>query len=200
MSCDSFILLETMENKKVIKYISLLRGINVSGKKKIKMADLKVLYENLGFKSVKTYIQSGNVVFEVVKSDISSLELKIEKAIKSKYEFNVEVQVLIKSDLEEVINNIPFESINLIEEGSRVLVTFFKEKPIKENRKGLNKYIVSEELFVIKDKYSYIYCPDGYGRTKLSNNFLEKKLKVVTTTRNWKTISKLYDLLICDKT
>ncbi|MBI9071813.1 MAG: DUF1697 domain-containing protein [Melioribacteraceae bacterium] len=101
-----------------MKYISLLRGINVSGKKKIKMADLKELYKSLGFVNVITYIQSGNVIFESNEKK-GKVKVKIETEIKKKYQFAVPVLVLIVDEFKTVLNSIPFKNIDLEKEGGK---------------------------------------------------------------------------------
>jgi len=177
-----------------MQYISILRGINVSGQKKIKMADLKSLYEELGFNNVVTYIQSGNIIFS--NSDGAEVDLKfqIEKAIERKYKFFVPVVIRRKYEILDVINNIPFENIDLGQNEAKVFVTFLSEKPLKPRIGELMRHVNPPEEMVICNKEIYLYCPDGYGKTKLSNVFIERKLDVVATTRNWKTIKKLYTL------
>ncbi len=179
-----------------MKYISILRGINVSGQKKIKMLDLKVLYETLGFQNVVTYIQSGNVVFDSNDKKISDITIKIENAISRKYKFAVPVQIRTKSDFQKIIKDIPFSSVDLVEEDTKVLVTFLSEKPDKEKITAIEKFVISPERLVVKGKHVYLYCPNGYGKSKLSNTFLENKLGVVATTRNWKSVSKLHEMAV----
>lgn len=175
-------------------FISILRGINVGGQKKILMADLKALYENLKFKKVTTYIQSGNVVF---KSDgkLSDLELakKIETAIYKKYDFTVPVIIRNVEELEKVITINPFlkeKNINI----EKLHVTFLSGIPNRSNLESLKKIDYSPDRFIIIDKEAFLYIPESYGETKLSNKFFENKLKVTATTRNWKTVKKLFEI------
>ena len=177
-----------------MKTISILRGINISGQKKIIMLELKLLYESLGFKNVSTYIQSGNVIFDAADNNESGLKSKIEDAINKKYKFHVPVEIRTKQEFADIINNCPFGPINLDKDGTKVLVTFLCSKPDMTTISNINKYVVLPEKLVIKDREVYLYCPNGYGKSKLSNNFLERKLGVVATTRNWKSVQKLYDL------
>jgi uncharacterized protein (DUF1697 family) len=173
------------------KYISLLRGINVSGQKKIKMADLKALYGTLGFTDVLTYIQSGNVIFNSDLVDKSELTAKLEEAILAHYGFHVPVQICTLNDLNDVLSKLPFKNINVDEDGAKVYISFLSEKPSTENVPALQTYVVEPEKLVVKDQTVYLYCPNGYGRTKLSNTFIEKKLGVAATTRNLRTARKL---------
>jgi len=177
-----------------MKFISILRGINVSGQKKIKMADLKSLFETLGFQNVKTYIQSGNVIFDAIAKNKSSLKKCIEQAIKEKYQFHVPVEIRTSRELENVIKRCPFGPVDLVNEGTKVLVTFLALPPVQAKISDIQKYVLAPEKLVVSGKEVYLYCPNGYGKSKLSNTFLEQKLGVDATTRNWKSVHKLYEL------
>jgi len=179
-----------------MKYISILRGINVSGQKKIKMADLKALYEAQGFTEVTTYIQSGNVLFESDKQDRNELITIIEGAIENQYQFHVPVDLRTHQELESVINQCPFEEAKQEENGTKILVTFLKNTPSKENIKNLLDKVKSPEQIQVSNNNVYLHCPNGYGKSKLSNTFIENKLKTSATTRNWKSIKKLYELSV----
>ena len=173
------------------KYISLLRGINVSGQKKIKMLDLKSLYESLGFMDVLTYIQSGNVIFNSDLSDKLELIAKLEKAIQTRYDFHVPVQICTLNDLHDVLTRLPFKNLNAEVDGAKVYISFLSETPAAEKASSLQAYVMAPEKLVVNDQIVYLYCPNGYGRTKLSNTFIEKKLGVAATTRNLRTVHKL---------
>jgi len=175
-------------------FISILRGINVSGQKKMLMSELKALYEGLKFKEVITYIQSGNVLFKSEKN-LSDLELaaKIEKAIYKKYGFEVPVIIRTKNEIQNIITVNPFLKEKNIEV-KRLYVTFLSETPAKENIESAKNFDSSPDQFFIIGKEAYLCVSNGYGETKLSNNFFEKKLKVNATTRNWNTVQKLLEL------
>jgi uncharacterized protein (DUF1697 family) len=175
-------------------FISILRGINVSGQKKILMAELKLLYESLKFKDVTTYIQSGNVLFKSDKS-LSDLELatKIRKAIYKKYGFEVPVIIRSKDEIQKIISTNPFLKEKDIDE-KKLHVTFLSEIPVKENIESIKSDNYLPDQFIISGKDIYLHIPVSYGETKLSNNFFEKKLKVTATTRNWNTVKKLLEL------
>jgi uncharacterized protein (DUF1697 family) len=175
-------------------YISLLRGINVSGQKKILMADLKVLYETLKFKGVVTYIQSGNVIFKTDKKESNqNLAKKIEQSIFKKYNFNVPLIVRSTSEIENIISNNPFLKDSNIDI-DKLHVTFLSETPEKEKLISIVQFDYPPDKFIIIDQEVFLYCPDRYGETKLSNMFFENKLKVSATTRNWKTVNKLVEM------
>ena len=176
-------------------YISLLRGINVSGQKKVNMKELKALYESLNFSNVSTYIQSGNVVFNSDEYTEDELKHVIELAIKQHYGFNVPVIIVNSIKLNTALNNLPFKNMELATQGSKILFSFLSATPKKDLIDALPHYLSASEKLFILDDVVYLFCPDGYGKTKLTNNLLEKKLGVTSTTRNLKTIVKLQEIL-----
>jgi uncharacterized protein (DUF1697 family) len=171
--------------------IGILRGINVGGKRKILMADLKSMCEKLGLKDVKTYIQSGNLIFNSDKPN-SELENNLEKAITEKYGFDVPVIVRTKKELENSINNNPFFDKDA--DIKQLHLTFLKEIPSKENMDKILTFNFEPDKFKIDDKDTFIFCAGKYHESKLTNNFFEKQLKIGATTRNWKTVMKLSEL------
>jgi len=178
-----------------MRYVSMLRGINVSGQKKINMTDLKSLYEDSGFEHVVTYIQSGNVVFNIQEKKLKkNIEKTIEAAIQTQYGFDVPVLIRTHDEISRVIQHCPFTSIDFEKEGSKILVTFLSSTPSVEAVKNIQPYVAASESLFVDGKEIYLHCPEGYGRSKLSNAFFEKKMDVVATTRNWKTVCKLHEL------
>lgn len=177
-----------------MKYVSILRGINVSAQKIIKMAELKFLYEEHGFQNVVTYIQSGNVIFDANDKDKSKLKKNIENFIEDKYKFHVPVEIRSHREISNVIKHCPFDSVNLAESGTKILVTFLASKPPRAKMDDLLKHVIEPEKLVIKDTEIYLFCPNGYGKSKLSNTFIEQKLGISATTRNWKSVHKLEEL------
>jgi len=176
-----------------MRYLSLLRGINVAGQKKIKMVDLKALYEGLGFTNVQTYIQSGNVVFDADDS-LNHQEL-IQAAINQQYGFNVPVLIRLQEGVDAIVANYPFGSVDVAKEGSQVLVSLLSEVPEPDDIHALNSFQHASESFAVIDQVAYIKCPNGYGKTKLTNTLLEKKLHCSATTRNWKSLLQLQMML-----
>jgi len=177
-------------------FISILRGINVSGQKKILMADLKSLFENLKFSDVSTYIQSGNVSFKT-NEKLSDVQLagKIEKAIYKEYSFEVPVIIRNEDELKKIVSSNPFLKEKNIDV-QKLHVTFLSEIPGKGEIKSIDDVDYSPDQFIIKGKEVFLHTPAGYGVTKLSNNFFEKKLKVKATTRNWNTVNKLLEMAL----
>lgn len=171
-------------------YISLLRGINVSGKNILKMDALREMYENLGFSSVSTYVQSGNVIFKTSETDPQILATQISTQIKTTVGFDVPVLVLTLDQLAKTIQENRF--LNETEKDPAFFhITFLAEKPTEINLQIFTEKKSPTEAFHYVDTRFYLYCPLGYGQTKLTNNFIESKLKVAATTRNWRTLNEL---------
>ena len=180
----------------MIKRVAILRGINVGGRRKILMADLKALISKLAFKDVTTYIQSGNVIFNAKdKIKNNEIEDKITKAIKKKYDFDVPVIVKTENEFNEIISTNPFEKGEEIE---RLHFTFLKEIPAKEHLEKMATYDYSPDQFEIQGSNVFVFCSKKYSDTKLTNKFFESKLKTTATTRNWKTILKISQLMMND--
>ena len=173
----------------MITYISLLRGINVGGHK-IAMPQLKELYQSLNFKHVKTYIQSGNVLFETSGVPVEKLKEEIEVEIEKTFNLQVPVFILTIEELKMIIENNPFPDEN----PRKIHVTFLSEPPVERPVEEINGIKDGSEKFLIAKKEIYLFLPQGYGRTKLSNTFFERKLNLSATTRNWRTVNKLYEL------
>lgn len=183
-----------LENTSMKIFVSVLRGINVSGQKKILMQDLKTLYESLQFKEVQTYIQSGNVVFKS-NEKINDLKIakKIEEAILKKYNFHVPVIVRSADEMKKIASSNPFLKEKNIDE-KKLHVTFLSETPSEENVKSIENIHFAPDRFITSGKEIHLHIPESYGETKLSNQFFEKKLKVTATTRNWNTVIKLMEM------
>lgn len=174
-------------------YISILRGINVSGKNLIKMDLLRKSYENLGLQHVKSYVQSGNVIFCGKNSSPQEWEQKISQQIEKDFGSQVPVIVLTLDQLKQIIKNQPF-SKEMQKDSAFLHVTFLSSTPESYDLNVIKDKQQTEEEIAISGKVVYLYCPHGYGRTKLTNSFLENKLKVCATTRNWKTTNELLRL------
>ena len=180
------------------QYIAFLRGINVSGHKKIKMGDLKMLFETLGYQYITTYIQSGNVIFQTESSSIAELKKNIENAIRSHYNFEVAVLLINKQSLSDILDANPFKediSTGKVDQ-KRMYFTLLFEKPEYVRIAEILKHDYKPEKLVIRDSTVYFLISKGYGNTKLNNNFFENKLKVTATTRNFSTLNKLRELCL----
>lgn len=170
----------------------MLRGINVSGQKIIRMERLRAAFEELGFAQVKTYVQSGNVIFETDKP-AASLAATIEKKILA--EFGFEVPVLTKSakELADIVKRNPFVKDPDIDP-TKLHVTFLSDNPPRNALELLQPLAAGAEQVRLVSRAVYLFCPNGYGNTKLTNTAIEKKLSCRATTRNWTTTNKLLEM------
>jgi len=176
------------------KYLALLRGINVSGKNPIKMKEFQAHLQDEKFEKVKTYIQSGNIIFDCKIAGNEMIAKRVSEVIKDKYGYDVPVIVLVASELEKLIKNNPFEN-EAADEPNEVMFSFLSDIP---GANLVQKFELSEyktEKFKIFEKQVFLYCMNGIGKAKISTNYLESKLNVIATTRNWKTILKLHEMM-----
>ena len=173
-------------------YLALLRGINVSGQKSIKMAELVKLFESLKFKNVRSYIQGGNVIFDSPSLNSLALTSQIETAIKKKFGFDVHVILRTSDELKKIVAGNPLLKEKNIQT-DKLHITFLKVTPDKNLISKLEMNEASNEKYIIKNREIYLCCPNGYGKTKLNNMAFEKKLNVIATTRNWKTTTTLLE-------
>lgn len=172
------------------RYLALLRGINVSGQRKVPMSDLRHLLSNAGLQHVETYIQSGNVIFQSEILEQSKLQLVIEEAIRNQFGFEVPVLVKTPTELKQVFDDCPFPKHK--KEESYFMMLFSKPEP--ELVKEVSKLSYSGEEFYVENNCVYFYSSVVYGNAKFNNNFFEKKLNVTATARNYKTMVKLLSL------
>jgi uncharacterized protein (DUF1697 family) len=182
-------------------YVSLLRGINVSGQNKIRMHDLKQLYESLNLENLVLYLQSGNVVFDSPEKDPFLLARIIEAGITQSFGSTVQVLLRDKNSFMKIKEGNPFIT-KRNGNPEKLYITFLFQIPPESTISNLlstsdPKQTIknNNDEFLIIEREVYLLCQNGYGRTKLSNNFFERKLKVSATTRNWKTVSALYEIL-----
>ena len=171
-------------------YIAFLRGINVSGVKKIKMADLRVMLEDLGFANVATYIQSGNVIFKSGQSNNQELAEKVKNGIQDTFGFDVPVLVKTKTDIINILEESPYKKAEDLE-AKRIYYALLNTVPEQENIDALDQKMYPNELFKITNNCVYLNCKNGAGNAKLTNNVIERKLKVQATSRNHRTMLKL---------
>lgn len=174
-------------------YVCLIRGINVGGRNIIKMDRLRKAFEALGYEDVRTYLQSGNVVFKAADRASEDLSRKIEKMILDEFGFPASVIVKTPEEIQQAIKRNPFLKGKRIDV-SKLHVTFLDRAPEKAAFKGLDALIVSPEQFRYSGKEIYLYCPNGYGQSKLTNNTLERVLSTKATTRNWNTVNKVCEM------
>ncbi|NKI31636.1 DUF1697 domain-containing protein [Croceivirga thetidis] len=173
------------------KRIAFLRGINVSGQKKLKMVELREQLKSSSFKNVETYIQSGNLIFDSDSNDSVSEEKEIHGIIKKEFGFDVPVLVIAPSSIETILKNNPFSRVK---ETKNLYFTLLHQKPLETNISRLNLSDYPNEEFHITDNCVYLNCKNGAGKAKLNNNIIERKLQVMATTRNLRTMLKMLEL------
>ena len=165
----------------------------MGGHKIVKMDQLRKAFEELGFAEVKTYIQSGNVIFKAPPQIPANLVEGIEEKILRQFGFPVSVVVKTAVELGEVISANPL----LKEKGidpSKLHVTFLARAPDRSALKTLDAVAAAPDQFCYSAQAVYLHCPNGYHATRLGNNVLAKMLRVGTTTRNWNTVNKLWEM------
>lgn len=173
-------------------YVALLRGINIGGRSKVSMSDLRQLFGDLGHANAKTYIQSGNVVFDA--SGRSPAKTASEIAARIEKDLGVSCAVVVRAgdELATVLNGNPYLTDRV--DASKLYVTFLEDAPDREAAARLVAPTGENTEFTLAGREVYLHCPNGYGRTKLNNTYIEKRLGVVATTRNWNTVTKLHQL------
>jgi uncharacterized protein (DUF1697 family) len=175
-------------------YISFLRGINMTGHNSIRMTDLSSLYKNLGFNDAETYIQSGNVIFSNVDDvPVHEIASTIERSILKRFNYNVPVLIRTVEEMRKLISANPFIAQENFE-SSKMAVMLLYEKTTKAQIQKVIDIDYPPDKFKIIGKEIFIYCPNGFGRTKLYTNFFEKKMGVTGTARNWKTITTILQI------
>ena len=174
-------------------YLAILRGVNVSGHNRVKMADLERVFQGLGHSRVATFIQSGNVIF--TSSDASSTELVrgIEQALAVELGLNVSALLRSRREMERVIQESPF-----LETGrdlTKLHVTFLAEEPTRSLGDDFDQQSFRPDKYWLGTREVYLHCPLGYGRTRLNNSFWERRLGISATSRNWNSVTRLTELL-----
>ena len=177
-------------------YISMLRGINVSGHKRIKMDQLRKSFEALGFEQVRTYIQSGNVVFKAGNLSTSVVSQRIEKQILRDFGFSVSVISRTADEMGKAISNNPFLKVREID-SAKLHVMFLSAAPAPAALEKLADLTAPPDQCRTTDSEIYFYLPNGVSQSVLMKRPVDRILSVVTTTRNWNTVNQL--LRMCEE-
>lgn len=172
-------------------YICLLKGINIGGNNRIKMDDLKSLFTSCGLLNPRTYIQSGNIAFESIKTP-NELQKLISDEILKVLDLKITSIVKSKSDWNKIIDLNPFVHLHPIE---HLHLTLLKDAASLDQLNEISKHDFTPDKFQVKDTEFYICCNLKYSDTKLTNAFIEKQFKTKATTRNWKTVLAIQELL-----
>ena len=174
-------------------YIALLRGVNVSGKNRIKMAELKEELIGKDFAAVRTYIQSGNLIFKHPEASNSTIATKIQALIYDRFGHSVEVWVRERSKFKQLAELNPY-GVRDEQERSRIYFVFLMDEPSAKLVEELDSQDYQNEEFSISQECIYLLCHAGYGQAKCNNNFFEQRLKLSATTRNHRTVQTLLDI------
>ena len=177
------------------RYIAFLRGINVGGKNIIKMESLSATFVSLGFKNVKTFIQSGNVFFDSTANNSDALTRKIETGLMKEYRSNIKVMLRAVEEMKNMVKQNPFKKIKP-DDKIKLYVCFLDREPITKPRLPLISEKEALEVFKIEMKNAFIISGQtNGGRYGFPNNFIEKELGVFSTARNWNTVCKIMDAI-----
>ena len=173
-------------------YVALLRGINVGGKNMIPMAALRSSLTELGYEDVVTYIQSGNIVFRSPRGKADDVAAAIERQISATFGKSVTVIVRTPAELEAIAERNPF--LTAAADVSKLHVVFLASPPAPEAAAGLDPERSPPDEFRLEGREIFLHLPNGMGRSKLSIDYFERKLRVAATARNWKTLLTLIAL------
>ncbi|KOG31225.1 DUF1697 domain-containing protein [Streptomyces resistomycificus] len=175
-------------------YAALLRGINVGGKKKVPMADLRTLMEGLRYEGVRTYLQSGQATFASDQGDEETLAAELSGAVEKHFGFPVDVIVRDHAYLKAVADACPFPAAEL--EAKQLHVTYFSAPVGAERFAEIDQAAYLPEEFRLGDRALYLYAPEGLGRSKLAEQLSRPRLNkgVVATSRNWNTVVRLVEM------
>lgn len=173
-------------------WIALFRGINVGGKNILPMAKLRSDLESLQLKNVRTYIQSGNVVFDSTAETASLITPKIAQRVEEQYGFRSHILILNREDLLSAISSNPFP--DAVSEPKTLHFFFLAEPASEPDIQAIDKAKKSTETYKLTDRVFYLHAPDGISRSKLAAN-AEKYLGVVTTARNYRTVNKISSMV-----
>lgn len=171
-------------------HIALLKGINVGGHKKVPMAELRELLIKSGFENVKTYIQSGNVIFLSSEDNIQNLEDTLQNKIHTYFGFEVLVLVRTRNHLKQIFENCPFSE----EKKKSSYFMMLHDIPNEDLVKIASEKVYEAESYRILNDCIYFFCEKGYGQAKFNVNFFERKLQTFATARNYNTMLKLLSL------
>ena len=174
-------------------HIALLRGINVGGKNKLLMRELVALFEVAGATDVRTYIQSGNVVFRASATTVKRIPKTVADAIAKQHGLDVPVVLRSASEWCKAIERNPLRGTP--DDAKQLYVGFLATKPTAAALKQLDPDRSPGDTFAVVGREVYVRCPDGVARTKLTNQYFDSRLKTISTFRNWKTTLKLAELL-----
>ncbi len=174
------------------RYVALLRGVNVGGKNRLPMADLREIFTEAGCAGVRTYIQSGNAVFEATQDLAEAVPELVTQAILERFGYETAVVVRSGEELRQIATSNPFDTSG----DPRFLhVAFLKDTPSDEAVSSLDPERSPPDEFAVRGRDVYLRYPNGVARTKLTNDYLAARLQTVSTMRNWRTVLRLLEMV-----
>jgi uncharacterized protein (DUF1697 family) len=174
-------------------YIALLRGINVGGNKLIKMEKLRQSFEALRFEQVKTFIQSGNVIFKTPNTSTAILSKRIADRLLSDFGFPVSVMTRTAAELSATVAGNPFLKEPAVDP-AKLYVMFLSDKPTADAVQRIATLTIAPDRFQCVGREIYLHLPNGAGESKFMKSPLDRMLSAVTTTRNWKTVNAIHQM------
>jgi uncharacterized protein (DUF1697 family) len=175
----------------MIRYVAFLRAINVAGQKLIKMDELARIFTAAGLKNVRTYIQSGNVIFDATSANAVALRKKIQRTLRDVLGYEVTVIITRLADIEEIVKRNPFKTVKTDAEAVPFVV-FLSEEPQRTPKLPLTSVTENVEVFEVRDRAAFVVSRrKKNGSFGYPNKFVEKELGVRGTTRNWNTVNKI---------
>jgi uncharacterized protein (DUF1697 family) len=173
-------------------HLALLRGINVAGKNKLPMKDLAAMFADAGCKDVRTYIQSGNVVFRAPAALAAKVPAKVGAQIARQFGYQVPVLLRSHDELAQLAGRNPFLARQT--DHGKLLVMFLADEPNARSVAALDPARSPSDEFVVRGREIYLHCPNGFGRSKLGNDYVDRVLGTTSTGRNWRTVLELLDM------
>jgi uncharacterized protein (DUF1697 family) len=175
-------------------YVALLRGVNVGGKNRLPMKGLAAMFAEAGCTDVVTYIQSGNVVFRATEACAARLPAAISKAVADRLGFRAPVVMRTAGELRAVARGNPFLRGGTSAEAESLQVMFLANRPSSAGVAALDPERSPPDEFQVKGREIYLRCPNGVGRSRLTNEYFDSKLATTSTMRNWRTVLKLVEM------
>lgn len=175
-----------------MRYVALLRGVNVTGNNMIKMETLRATFGSLGFADVTSYINSGNIALDTKKSAESKLVAKIEQAIDNEYGLKVSVMIREQTSISDVLANNPFA--DRFESHKQMNVLFLRNEIPAEKHDEILALQSDQEFLAIRGREIYLLLHCGFPESLLGRGLIERRLKMPITVRNWRTVEKLAEL------
>jgi len=170
----------------------LLRGINVGGKNRLPMKELTAMFVNAGCSDVRTYIQSGNVLYGAAQTPGEDVSPLISAAILNRFGYQIPVLTRSAEEFKNIVRANPFMQVGA--EADKLHVVFLEELPTGDQVESLDQDRSPGDEFAVMGREIYLHCPNGFANTKLTNTYFDSKLSTRSTTRNWRTVQKLFEL------